>query len=226
MRGVWLQLAAGGLTVSVAGALWVLPKHVLAPDSLPSALPALPRTAVHGPAAVEILPAPPARHRPAPHPHAQLAVYVPPPPVVTPPPPLTHPVSRPAVPRAHAIPHLTDEVHPVLPAPGPAPTPAPTPTPTPTPAPSPAPAPVPAPAPAPAPTPPSEPAPAPAEPPPAAAAPPAATPPASTPTATTPVVNPGRVEVTANPTKDQLTGRLLDPYLDPDSHGSGSGAVR
>ena len=126
MRGVWLQAAAGGLTVTVAGALWVLPTHVLSPDALPSALPALPRSAVHGPAAVEIVPAPPPAPRAVPKHRAQLAVYVPPP-VATPPRPLTHPVSRPAVPHAHPLPTLPDDVRPAPATPAPSPPAAPVP---------------------------------------------------------------------------------------------------
>src|SRR5262249_29338657 len=47
MRGVWLHVAAVGLTVTVAGGLWMLPKHVLAPDPLPRALPGAPTIAAH-----------------------------------------------------------------------------------------------------------------------------------------------------------------------------------
>lgn len=58
MRGVWLHVAAVGLTVSVAGGLWVLPKHVLAPDTTPQALTGSAAIEAHAPVAVQVAPAP------------------------------------------------------------------------------------------------------------------------------------------------------------------------
>ena len=230
MRGVWLQVAAGGLTVSVAAGLLVLPKHVLTPDVLTGALPALPRSAVHAPSAIQITPGLPAL------PHV-LHLHVPPrlPSLApsTPRPDLVSlPISAPSAPTSQApVPSVPERTFPRQPpddvaAPAPAPKPAPAPAPAPTPAPTPSPAPTPAPTPAPAPPAPAPPTPAPGPAPapsgpgdqPASPQPPASTPapPTTTPAPpTTPVTNPGIVYVTLNPTRQQLTGPIAAQYLDP-----------
>ncbi len=129
MRGVWLQVAAGGLTVSVAAGLLVLPKHVLTPDVLTGALPALPRSAVHAPSAIQITPGLPAL------PHV-LHLHVPPrlPSLApsTPRPDLVSlPISAPSAPASQApVPSVPERTIPRQPpddvaAPAPAPKPAP-----------------------------------------------------------------------------------------------------
>ncbi len=213
MRGVWLHVAAVGLTVTVAGGLWVLPKHVLAPDNVPRALPGASTIPAHGPVAVEVVPAlrpvRRARSQPPPKPQQVLISYVEPvhaaaPPVLPKPKPVpARPVVEPAIPAALPPPSTTP-----APAPEPAPPPAPAPTPSPAPAPTPPPAPAPAPAPAP---PPPEPAPAP----PPATPPPAEQPPAA-PTAQPTSVNPGRIDATGP--YHPVTLEMLDPSAEPRLH--------
>jgi hypothetical protein len=76
-----LHVAAVGMTVTVAGGLWVLPKHVLAPETAPQTLPGGATTIpAHAPVAVEVVPLPKpvvhVRRAAAPKPQQALISYV------------------------------------------------------------------------------------------------------------------------------------------------------